>query len=632
MSRRVSGPLLAALIASVGFSSVGAASATAAVDPGPAPAAGFPAATAEGHSHGRVKVVVRGTPGSTTALVRQVRARHGRVTRLLPIIDGVAATVPAGAVAALRSDPDVVSVTPDAAGHVTSVNPSLGYDPGTDTGSLDLVTQLVGARSMWSAGWTGKGVDVALIDTGVARVQGLKSGNVVNGPDLSTDSTSTALRYSDSYGHGTHMASIIAGRDALSTPAGYATDNGSTGTGKFDGVAPDARIIDIKVGATDGAADVSQVIAAIGWVAQHAHDPGLNIRVLNLSYGTSSTQDYTLDPLSYAAEAAWRKGIAVVVAAGNDGTKNTELADPAQDPAVIAVGAEDPNGTVSTLNDTIPDFSNRGTSRRHVDVVAPGTHVLGLRVPGSVVDLTNPSAAVGTRFLRGSGTSQATAVTSGVVALLLQAHPDLTPDQVKWAISTSATLLLFGTVTNRGAGMVNARSALTRANSLLLPSASSLVQNADYGTGTGSLEASRGTAHLALGSTVITTTTAIVNGVSTNTTSTTTTPTGTTLTGEKDIFGTAWNAKTWAPAALAGTAWNGGSWRGNTWTGTSFNSTGDWNAVAWNALSWDGSAWSGRTWVGRTWVADGWSGRTWVSNSWSGRTWVDQSWSSGSWS
>jgi serine protease AprX len=617
-SRCVSGGVLATVVAAALLSAV----------TGTAQAAGSPSA-----STAPVKVVVRGVPGHGTALTHRINALHGRVTRDLPIIDGMAATLPADAVATLRADPDVLAVTPDASGHVQSVNPSLGYDPGKDTGSLDLMTQIVGARKMWSAGWTGKGVDVALIDTGVAQVPGMKSGNVVDGPDLSTDNSSADLRYADSYGHGTHMASIIAGRDAVSTPAGYATDNTSKGTGKFTGVAPDARIIDIKVGATDGAADVSQVIAAINWVTQHAHDPGLNIRVLNLSYGTASTQDYTLDPLSFAAEVAWRKGIAVVVAAGNDGTNKVNLADPAQDPAVIAVGAEDPNGTIDTADDTIPDFSNRGTTKRHVDVVAPGTHILGLRVPGSVVDLTNPTAAVGTRFIRGSGTSQATAVTSGAIALLLQARPELTPDQVKWAVINSATALESGSENNRGAGVVNAKEALSLATSEDFPSQATLLKTAAvYGTGLGSLELARGTAHLGGGTTTISTATTVRGGVSSSTTISTTTSSGSTLSGEKDIFGTAWNAKTWAPAALAGTTWTDGKWRANTWTGTGFNSSGDWTAAPWTAASWDGSPWSGRSWVGRTWVADGWSGRTWVSGSWSGRSWVDQSWSSGTWS
>jgi len=592
----------------------------------PAPTTGYQTAT----RRSQVRVIVRTTVGTTNAVIARTKRLNGKITRLLPVIHGFAATVPVSAVAKLRADARVVGVTVDSTGRMQSVNSALGYDT-SDTGSLDQITSLVGARAMWAAGYTGKGVDVALIDTGVSQVKGLSSGNVVNGPDLSTDQASTDLRYRDSYGHGTHMASLIAGRDAISTPAGYA--NTTTGASSYEGVAPDSRVISLKVGATDGAADVSQVIAAIGWVTQHAHDPGLNIRVINLSYGTTSTQDYQLDPLTYAVEAAWRKGIVVVVAAGNDGTDKQDLANPAQDPTVIAVGAEDPNGTLSALDDTIPAFSNRGTNKRHVDIVAPGTHVLGLRVPNSIVDLNNPTAAVGTRFIRGSGTSQATAVTSGAVALLLQARPSLTPDQVKWALSNSATVLPKGTLNNRGAGLINVPAALTATAAATLPTQASLLsKKPTYGTGTGSLELARGGSHLVTGVTSINTTTGTNGNTKTNATATTvTTTTEVQLTGEKDIFGTPWVAGTWAPATLAGNAWTAGSWRGNVWTGGAFNAQGDWASVAWAAPSWTGGNWLGRSWVGRSWVAGAWVGSSWVNSSWSGRSWVDASWSSSTW-
>jgi serine protease AprX len=375
-------------------------------------------------------VVVRGVPGAHDAVLAAVAAAGGRVVRDLPIVDGAAARVSDAAAVALAANPAVVSVTPDAAGHVMAYNSDLGYDPTADTGSLLDVATIIGATAAYKAGWTGKGIDVALIDTGVAPVQGLTSGNVVNGPDLSFDSQHADVRYKDSYGHGTHMASIIAGRDEREDPAEYAKPD------RYQGIAPDARIISLKVGASDGSADVSQVIAAIDWVTQHAHDPGLNIRVLNLSYGTDGTQDYHLDPLAYAAQAAWRKGILVVVAGGNDGTSNVNLANPAADGNLLAVGASDPNGTLDVMDDTVPAFANRGTSTRHVDVVAPGVHILGLRVPNGLVDQTYPTARVGTRFFRGSGTSQSTAVVSGAAALLLQRYPDLTPQQVKMILGT----------------------------------------------------------------------------------------------------------------------------------------------------------------------------------------------------
>jgi serine protease AprX len=151
---------------------------------------------------------------------------------------------------------------------------------------------------------------VAVIDSGIAPVAGLNGpGQVVNGPDLSFDSQDPDLRHLDGYGHGTHMAGIIAGRDGS----------------YFSGVAPGATLINMKVAAADGATDVSQVIAAIDWVVEHRNDPGLNIRVLNLSFGTTAMQSYQLDPLAYAVEVAWRKGIVVVVSAGNDGAAGTSL-------------------------------------------------------------------------------------------------------------------------------------------------------------------------------------------------------------------------------------------------------------------------------------------------------------------
>ena len=163
---------------------------------------------------------------------------------------------------------------------------------------------------------------MAVLDTGVAPVPGL-SDKIVNGPDLSLDYQGGLPESVDAYGHGTHMAGIIAGRDA-----GSLTD-----PTHFVGVAPDARIVNVKVGAADGATDVSQVIAGIDWVVQHRHDNGLNIKVLNLSFGTLSTQSYTVDPLAYAAEVAWTHGVMVVAAAGNDGTADEATRRPGVRPA-----------------------------------------------------------------------------------------------------------------------------------------------------------------------------------------------------------------------------------------------------------------------------------------------------------
>ena len=189
------------------------------------------------------------------------------------------------------------------------------YDPAADANSMYNTTLYNGAQAWWNAGYTGAGVDVALIDTGVSPVEGLAApGKILYGPDLSLESQAPNLHNLDTNGHGTFMAGLIAGHDSTLT-APYASAPASA----YRGIAPDARIVSVKVGVADGGVDVSQVIAAIDWVIQHRNDDGLNIRVINLSYGTNSTQDYTVDPLAYAAEQAWKNGIVVVAAGGNYG-------------------------------------------------------------------------------------------------------------------------------------------------------------------------------------------------------------------------------------------------------------------------------------------------------------------------
>src|SRR5205823_3325885 len=205
--------------------------------------------------------------------------------------------------------------------------------------------------------------------------------------------------------------------------------------------------------------DVSQVLAAIDWVVQHHADPGLNIRVLTLAYGTASTQSYRVDPIAFAVENAWRHGIVTVVAGGNDGTTQHALTDPAIDPYVLAVGAADVTGSDLLGCASVARFSSRSSSRP-VDVIAPGVSIESLRDPGSSIDDAHPGAVVDTRFFRGSGTSQASAVTAGAVALLLQAHPTLTPDQVKSLFRSTATPLALLDGAAEGAGMIDVSSAV----------------------------------------------------------------------------------------------------------------------------------------------------------------------------
>lgn len=212
-------------------------------------------------------------------------------------------------------------------------------------------------------------------------VEGLsRRGAVVNGPDLSYESQAPDLLHLDAFGHGTHLAGIIAAE-----------------ADEAVGVAPDSHLVSLKVAAHDGATDVPQVIAAIDWVVQHRNDPGMNIRVFNLAYGTDGVQDRMIDRLAYAVEVAWRHGIVVVVSAGNDGA-GARVTNPAISPFVLTVGATDPRGTDSVADDVLADFTSTGDGSRSVDVVAPGK---------SIASLPTPSAAStrNTRRLRWAKTS-----------------------------------------------------------------------------------------------------------------------------------------------------------------------------------------------------------------------------------
>jgi len=511
-----------------------------------------------------VSVIVRELPGEGSVPERAVEALGGDVERHISIIGGFVAEVPAAAVRELRRLDGIHSVTLNS--RVRLLGNIDGVDPTKDPGSWLKVAKNTKLHEMWKHGFTGQGVDVALIDSGVAPVEGLTM-QVINGPDLSFDSQAVNLTNVDTYGHGTHLAGLIAGRDGSIAPGKEDEEVDK----RFVGAAPGARIISLKVAASDGATDVSQVIAAIDWVVQHRASDGLNIRVLNLSFGTDGTQSYLEDPLAYAVEVAWLRGIVVVVSAGNSGFGTPQLNDPAYDPYVIAVAADDTRGTDDPKDDVIPAWQTRGNATRHPDLVAPGKSLISLRDPGSFVDEANPAARVGyTRFFRGSGSSQATAIVSGAVATLLEQHPDLTPDQVKALLMTTAVPLPNADPVAQGAGLIN----LHRAREAKISEIGAAVQTWPRSSGLGSLQLARG--------------------------SVLTEDEGVVLQGEQTIFGDVWDGGSWFFSSFEGTSWTDGAWNGRTWSGRT-----------WSGESWSGRSWSGRTWSGRTWSGNGWSAGEW---------------------
>ena len=519
----------------------------------------------------------------------------GGFIQRLSIIDGFSAVFDESAIAEVRDHPAVADVFVDGSLHVLDdgwedASYVLEKYEAAYAGSMyQIIKETIKAKKFHEKGYYGSGIDVALIDTGVVPVGALDGqGKVVNGLDISFESQSDDLRYLDTFGHGTHLAGIIAGYDS------------STG---FMGIAPGSRLLNVKVAGHDGAVDVSQVIAAIDWVVQHRNDNGMNVRVINLAYGTDSTQAWKLDPLAMAVEQAWRAGIVVVVASGNDGNA-TALRNPAIDPYVIAVGASDSNSSPKIKDDFAASFTSCGTSSRYVDVLAPGRSIISLRNPGSVADVEYPEARIGDDMFLGSGTSQASAIVAGAVALALDRYPDATPDQIKAALMYTSQEVDSGNKYCARAGIINLEWLFDKfgdTNDL----AQLDLQSYGSAVGSGSLESARGSHHVG------------VDGV--------------VLRGEQDIFGIKWDSAYLSKLAAYYKAWDGGDFNGNTWSGGSWSGT-SWSGTSWSGTSWSGTSWSGTSWSDYVWSGTSWSGTSWSGTSWSGTSWSDYVWSGTSWS
>ena len=316
-----------------------------------------------------VDVLVQGR-GAAAA----VAAVGGRSLAALPIVDGLLARVPGGKAPELARQPEVGAVT-DAERplRVRAADPTAGPVDTPAPAPDGSATLPVGAPAPEGEGAARLGVGVGVLDTGISSNADL-AGRVVASADLSGE-----WSFTDSYGHGTFMAGLIAGSGQGGGPAG---------------VAPGADLIDLKVAGADGATTLGQVLAAMQ-LADAARDR-FNLRVLNVSLGAPADDPATA-PLTEAAERLWADGITVVAAAGNDGGG---VDAPGLDPYVLTVGTVDGAGQVPAWSSRGPDFAGRAKP----DLVAPGVGLVGLRAPGSTIDQANPSARVGDRYFRGSGT------------------------------------------------------------------------------------------------------------------------------------------------------------------------------------------------------------------------------------
>jgi len=508
-----------------------------------------------------VSVLVREVNPLTSLAERVVGAVGGTVTQELPIVGGFAAKVPARGVAVLRSLPGVVAeVVP--AGRVSF---SGFYGQGSGAASA-VYPAVVGADRTWKAGFTGGHVGIAVIDTGI-NATGDLAGKVVHSEDFSGEGDGV-----DRFGHGTFIGGLIAG-------------SGAASSGGVKGVAPDADLISLKIAGKDGSADITHVMAALQWAVSFKDT--YNIKVVNLSLGTDSTQDYRIDPLDAAVEKAWQAGLVVVVSGGNKGPGAGTITKPADDPYVITVGAVRDNSTPGLGDDSVPSFSGAGPTAANgltkPDIAAPGGSVISSRVPGSYVDNAFPSARVGTSYFKGSGTSFATAVTSASAALVLNRTPSLTPDQVKARLVNTAS---SGPVTDHnrvGAGWLDAYAAT------LSDSTAAANQGLTPSTGTGSLQASRGS--LADNIQVGTTVDSLGNVV----------PVYVCVTGLLTAQNLPFDALLYF--------------------------SGDWTASSWYASSWYASSWYASSWYASSWYASSWYASSWYASSWYASSWYASDWS-----
>jgi serine protease AprX len=450
--------------------------------------------------------IVRLRPGTTLVEGRAlVRAAGGHVTGTLPIINSVAARMSAGSVSAIARDPHVVAVTAnsgvapqavppgavDAAADPAltapaDADPTVPVDPastvpadpastapadatpspsgGTPQAAVDTsrlasaYPASVFAPAAWGA-TTGRGVGVAVIDTGIdGDLPDFAGADGTSRVVASVVTNAGATTAADTYGHGTHVAGIIAGD-------GTRRDAADPAAGRYIGIAPEANLVSIKAGDDDGNATILDVINGLQFVVDHKDDYG--IRVVNLSLESTTAESYQTDPLDAAVEAAWFHGIVVVAAAGNRGTA-PDAADhaPGNDPFVITVGAVDDQGTQTPDDDAYATWSSVGRTQDGVDkpdVGAPGAHIVSTLAPGSDFTRLCPDCIVDGEYIRAGGTSMAAPVVSGVAALMLQRHPDWTPDQVKGTILATRRQLPGG-VEEVDAQAATAQAAPTTAN------------------------------------------------------------------------------------------------------------------------------------------------------------------------
>jgi serine protease AprX len=379
-----------------------------------------------------VDVVIQFSHPPAAADVSAITANGAKVNAIFKNIPDIVATLHAGALAGIAHNPNISYI---------SRNRQVA-------GALEFAEPTVGADIALQYGWDGSGVGVAVVDSGIWGGHPDLKSRLVYSQNFVPNSTQLA----DLYGHGTHVAGIVAGNGSASSgPAAIYT---------FRGIAPKAQLVNLRVLDRNGSGTDSSVIGAIDTAI--SLQATYNIRVINLSLGRPIQESYALDPLCQAVERAWQAGIVVVVAAGNNGRDNSmgtsgysTITSPGNDPYVITVGAMRDMSTIARGDDLMASYSSKGPTLLDQivkpDLVAPGNSIRSAMAQNSNLSRLYPGNIVPVSYYSGdtslssssyfclSGTSTAAPMVSGAAALLLEKEPGLTPDQVKARLMKTAT-------------------------------------------------------------------------------------------------------------------------------------------------------------------------------------------------
>jgi serine protease AprX len=502
-----------------------------------------------------LKVIVQKSDNTNEA-EELVERLGGVITKDLHMINAFAAELLASEVLDLSKSASVQWVSLDAP-MVSSGKPTTEpEEPLPQTYFLDTLN----VRAAWDLGYQGEGITVAVIDSGINTdrdftvIPGRPHTRILAQVSLASGSTS------DEYGHGTHVAGIVGG-------------HGGASEGLYSGIAPKVNLINLRVSDDFGMAYESDTVEAMQWAFDNKEL--FNIRVVNLSINSTAEMSYHESPLNAAAEILWFNGIVVVASSGNKGPAggyNTANAAPANDPFILTVGASDEHDTFDRSDDTVAPYTAHGTTMEgHVkpDIIAPGQDIISVLAYSSDWYNDYPERAVlGQEYFRISGTSMAAPMVTGAVALLLQAEPNLTPDQVKYRLMNTGTEL-------EGYAYLDVNDALS----------TTTYEAANEGE----------IPHMLLAKMAL-----IAYWSS-----------------EECGEDCDWDNVDWDSVNWDSVNWDSVNWNSIDWASVNWNSV-NWNSVNWNSVNWNSVNWNSVNWNSVNWNSVNWNSVNWNSVQWNG--------------